>query len=73
MKNIFVPKSFLAVAFNAERNLLKTDNHLLDIHEEVKTASSPLYRLFFHDLRREVQPTLVDQPVSEIDYYSSYE
>lgn len=73
MKNILIPASFLAVAFTAERKLLKTDDQLLIIREEDKTNASRLYSLFFHEQRKQVQPVFTDESVSEPDYYSSYE
>jgi hypothetical protein len=73
MKNILIPASFLAVAFTAERKLLKTENQLLVIREEDKATASRLYSLFFHEQRKEVQPAFTDESVSEPDYYSSYE
>lgn len=73
MKNIVIPASFLAVALTSERKLLKADNQLLIIREEENTAASRLYRLFFHGQRKEMQPVLTSEPVSEPDYYSSYE
>jgi len=74
MKNLLIPASFLAVALTAERKLLKTENQLLVIREEEeKTNTSRLYRLFFHEQLREVQPAFKNEPVSEPDYYSNYE
>lgn len=73
MKNILIPASFLAVALTAERKLLKTENRLLVIREEEKNAASRLYSLFFHEQRKEIQPAFTDEPISEPDYYSSYE
>jgi hypothetical protein len=73
MKNILIPASFLAVAFTAERKLLKADNQLLVIREEDKATASRLYRLFFQEQRKEMRQAFTDEPVSEPDYYSSYE
>ncbi|QNA45139.1 hypothetical protein [Lacibacter sediminis] len=73
MKNILIPASFLAVALTAERKLLKTENQLLVIREEEKNVASRLYSLFFHEQPKEIQPAFKDEPISEPDYYSSYE
>ncbi|MEJ8842366.1 hypothetical protein WG954_08225 [Lacibacter sp. H375] len=73
MKNILIPASFLAVAFTAERKLLKTDNQLLVIREEEKDTASRLYSLFFHEQQKEMRPAFTEETVTEPDYYSSYE
>lgn len=73
MRNTFIPASFLAVALNTERNVLKTENEVLIIREEDLSVASRLYNLFFHGEKKKAQPVFLEEPVSEPDYYSSYE
>jgi hypothetical protein len=73
MRNTFIPASFLAVALTTERNVLKTENEILIIREEDASVTSRLYSLFFHGEKKKIQPAFSEEPVSEPDYYSSYE
>jgi hypothetical protein len=73
MENIFIPASFLSVAFSTESNLLKNDNHMYVIREAVTGNSSKLYRLFFGEQPQQLKKIAAGQNVSEPDYYSSYE
>lgn len=73
MRNTFIPASFLAVVLTTERNVLKTDHEILVIREEDVSVASRLYNLFFHGEKKKVQPVFSEEPVSEPDYYSSYE